>query len=113
MRWLAMALALAVLAGGCGDDDTDGKDAARPPERENSGDGGYLDTLGSAYTRAERMKALLPAKKCVQAFAAIKGRRPKDLDELKKEFPDFPQPPEGLRFKYDPQTGEIALVREE
>ena len=99
MRAWASCLLLAALApglGGCGESDE-----------------GYVDQLRKTYKKAKDLASIEPARSCVKSFHALKGRYPKDLDELKKEFKEFPPPPEGMKYKYDPKTGALDLVKTE
>jgi hypothetical protein len=45
-------------------------------------------------------------------FHAQEERFPRDLNELvqKRYIPAVPAPPPGMRFDYNPQTGELKIV---
>ena len=98
MKLVAVFLLLAALfpACGCG----------------KSNDDGYIDQLTKTHREAKDMAAILPARQCIEAFHALNGRYPKDLDELHKAYPELPGPPTGQKYDYNPKTGEIQLVPE-
>ena len=115
---LLLLFALAVPVAGCGDSDPEEK--AGPNEKVGSKEKagpeeptGYVDLLLDAKNRAKDMAALEPARRCIQQFRVMKGRLPKDLDELRADYDELPAPPRGLKFRYDPETGELDLVKEE
>ena len=119
MRTLGTILLLAMLAlpaGGCGESDkgdkTDSGQRAKKQKQSDDRGGGYLDHLMDARRRAKEMSRNLPVRQTVEAFHALKGRFPKNLQELKKEFPAFPDPPQGMKYNYDSSTGKIEVVPE-
>ena len=71
----------------------------------------YGGVMGKTYQRAKALEVILPTKQLLESFRAIEGRYPYSLEELveKGYCRQLPTPPEGLRFKYDPQTGSIGL----
>ena len=50
--------------------------------------------------------------KHIEMFNAQEGRFPRNLNELveKSYIPAVPAPPQGMRFDYNPQTGEMKIV---
>lgn len=72
-------------------------------------DEGYFDQLRKGHEQARELAALLPTKQAIDAFHALKGRYPKDLEELKTADLVIPAPPAGTEYDYNPKTGEIKL----
>jgi len=91
-----VVLALLALGSGCGDSEE-----------------GYVGALAKTHRKARKVASNEPARECVKAFQAINGRYPKDLEELKKEFEDLPDAPDGMEYDYDPKTGRLDLVENE
>jgi len=128
MKTLGTVLLLAALAfpAGCGGESEEGgktdkadkaakagsRERARKQKQPAAGAAGYFDVLMDARRRAKEMSRDLPARQTVEAFHALKGRFPRDLAELKKEFPAFPDPPQGMKYSYEPSTGKIEVVPE-
>lgn len=86
---------------------------APAPEQDAKGQQeskGYFDIMIDARHQAKDLVALEPARQCVEAFKALEGRLPKDLDELKNAGVAPPKPPAGKQWSYNPETGEITLV---
>lgn len=98
MRLFQTIVVLAALAfgSGCGDSDE-----------------GYVGHLTKTHRKAREVASIEPARECVKAFQAMNGRYPRDIEELKKEFEDLPDPPDGMKYDYDPKTGRLDLVESE
>jgi len=110
--WRIVVLtAVMVSAAGCGksEDKEAAETAGGQKQRDDSG-GGYIDQMRQVHHRAKEMARVEPARDCIRAFQAVHGRYPKDLDELKKEYPELPDPPQGMRYNYRPATGEVDVV---
>ena len=88
-------------------------EAAKRPYQTQSRSGGYTGVMITARRRARETAALLGIRQAIQAFNATNDRLPADLDELKKEGYEIPEPPGGLEYGYDPKTGEINLYYRE
>jgi len=71
---------------------------------------GYFDVMIDARHQAKDLAALQPARQCVDAFKAIEGRLPRDIDELKAAGLALPNPPAGKQWSYDSETGEVNLA---
>jgi hypothetical protein len=72
----------------------------------------YLGALGKGKRSADATLETASINKAVQLFYAQEGRFPKDLKELNRPeyLPQMPQPPAGMKFDYNPRTGEVKIV---
>src|SRR5262245_4675226 len=74
----------------------------------------YLGAVVNAKKSAEKTVDSAPLNQAIQLFYAQEGRYPKDLNEL--VGPDYlskpPQPPPGMKFDYNPTTGQLKIVRQ-
>lgn len=72
----------------------------------------YLGAAAQGQKKAIRTLDQAGLNQTVQMFYATEGRYPKDLNELVK--PDYlsklPAPPAGMKFDYNPQTGQVKVV---
>ena len=100
---------------GCGKSDS--STDAKPANATSSGNPltAPVDYLGAAaQAQKKAIKTLDDAglNQTVQMFYATEGRYPKDLNELVK--PDYlsrlPTPPVGMKFDYNPTTGQVKVV---
>ncbi len=67
----------------------------------------------SAMIEQKRKLALMEAQNVLQTAEAVTGERPKSLEEAAKACNvKCPLPPDGWRWKYDAQTGQIDMVKE-
>jgi hypothetical protein len=73
----------------------------------------YLGALNQAQKVAVKTVDTASITKAIQAFQVEEERWPKDLNELvtKKYLPRLPDPPYGMKFDYDPQTGKFKVVK--
>jgi hypothetical protein len=73
----------------------------------------YLGAMSQAQKLAVKTVDLNAINQAVQMFYAEEDRFPRDLDELvsRRYLPRLPQPPTGMRFVYNPQTGQVGLAR--
>lgn len=73
----------------------------------------YLGAAAKAQKTAVRVVDTVSLNQAVQLFNAQEGRYPKDLNELvvEKYLPRIPQAPAGSKITYNPQTGEVKVVR--
>jgi len=71
----------------------------------------YGETMGRAMKKAKTMDEILYLKNKINTFQIQEGRYPNSLDELveKGYIEKLPQPPEGMKFVYDPKTGNVEV----
>lgn len=112
---LLAALALATLFTGC-------KKPAAKPATDGASSGNpalapldYLAAQGRAKKFAEKVISTAELTSAIQKFQGMEDRFPRDLNELVQQhyLQAPPVPPRGMRFLYNPQTGELRTVREE
>ena len=72
----------------------------------------YLGAAANAKKSAEKVVANVGVNQAIKQFYAVEGRFPKDLNELvaKQYLPNLPSPPTGMKFQYNPSTGELKTV---
>ena len=72
----------------------------------------YLGAVAKAKKTAERNADTASLNQAIQLFYAQEGRFPKDLNELAgpNYLGKLPQPPAGMKFNYNPATGELKVV---
>jgi hypothetical protein len=97
------------------------KDSASAPKPTNAPASGnpltapadYIGAIGQARKTALKTVDLASVTKAIQMFYAQEDRHPKDLNELVKEgyLPALPRLPTGMRYQYDPNTGQVKTVR--
>lgn len=112
---LLAALALATLLIGC-------KKPAAKPAADGALSGNpalapldYLAAQGRAKKFAEKVISTAELTSAIQKFQGMEDRFPRDLNELVQQhyLQAPPVAPRGMRFLYNPQTGELRTVREE
>ena len=115
MKWMLSAAMLGLLAAGCGD----GSQQAKPAGTSDNSSGNpitapvdYVGAVGKAKRTGEKVADIATLQKAIQAFHAEEDRYPKDLNELvtTKILPRLPEPPYGMKFQYNPATGQIKAV---
>ena len=72
----------------------------------------YLGAAGKAKRAAEKTVDTVGLNQAIQLFQAQEGRLPKTLDELvsKRYVSSIPAPPAGMKYDYNPQTGQLRVV---
>jgi len=111
-----MALPLIMMAGllfcGCGK-----RDSASSSTNTSSGNPitapvDYLGAAAKAKRAAEKTVDTVGINQAVQLFQVQEGRLPKNLNELvtKKYVGSIPPPPAGMKYDYNPQTGQLKIV---
>lgn len=107
-------LALAVIAGaGCG-----GRPKETPATATNAASNpltapaDYVGAVGQAQKTAAKVVDLVQVQQAIRQFQAGEGRNPKTLEELIKEgyLAALPRLPAGLKFDYNPATGQVKAV---
>jgi hypothetical protein len=73
----------------------------------------YLGAVGQAKQYSVKQIDLAYLHEAVQQFNAAEGRYPKDLNELIPNYVGkMPQAPFGSKIVYDPNTGEVKVVKQ-
>jgi hypothetical protein len=111
------SLTVLTMATGCGDHSNK---PAQPTNAATSGGSvltapvDYLGAMGNAQQSAVKTIDTASLKQAIQMFQVDKGRLPKELNELVQEkyLPRIPETPSGTRLDYDPNTGEIKVVKQ-
>ena len=113
-----MLLALScLLLGGCGKKE----DAATTTKSTNDKSGNpltapvdYLGAVNQARKTAAARVDIASLQNAINLFHAQEDRYPRDLNELAREryIQAVPELPAGSRFAYNPQTGEIRIIRQ-
>ena len=92
------------------------------PENKDSASSGnpltapvdYLGAQAQAKRTATKAISVAEITQAIQKFNAMEDRFPRDLDELvqKHYLQQVPAAPQGFRFAYNPQTGDLRVVRQ-
>jgi len=72
----------------------------------------YLGAVAKAKKTADAKIETASINRTVQLFNVQEGRYPKDLNELVRPgyFSQLPAPPYGMKYDYNPKTGEVKVV---
>jgi hypothetical protein len=72
----------------------------------------YLGAAAKAKQSSQKVVAGVGISQAINQFYATEGRFPKDLNELvtKQYLPNLPSPPVGMKYHYNPATGEFKVV---
>ena len=91
----------------------------KKPEKDESASSGnpltapvdYIGAVGKAKKSSEIKVNLANIQNAVKQFKAVEGRNPKSLSELLTEgyFSRPPRPPRGMKYTYDPKTGQVGV----
>ena len=123
---LLLSLAAGLLLAGCGSSDTS-KSAKTTNTTDtttnttpNYASGNpltapvdYLGAVVQAKKYSEKQIDLAYLNQAVQQFNAAEGRYPKDINELIPNYVGkMPQAPYGSKIIYDPNTGEVKVVKQ-
>ena len=118
MRWkpLSLALAAGVVLSACSRQDDKPGQAGSSASSGNplTAPADYVGAAAKAKGKVERGVEMAGLKKSIQLFYAQEGRYPKSLKELVSPdyLPSLPKAPAGMKFDYNPKTGEVRLVGE-
>ena len=116
-RILSLFLPAALALSGCGKKEANSTTGAT---NENYSSGNpvtapvdYLGAVAKAKKSAEKTIDAVNLNQAIQQFGAAEGRYPKDLNELvtEKYLPRLPEPPYGMKFVYDANTGQAKVVQ--
>jgi len=74
----------------------------------------YLGALAKAKQSAVKTVDTSSLKEAIEMFQVDHGRYPKDLNELVQEkyIPRIPDAPYGMKLLYDPNTGQVSVVKQ-
>jgi len=74
----------------------------------------YLGAVNQARKMAIKKIDIASLQNAISLFQGQEDRYPRDLNELaaKHYIQTVPQLPPGLRFDYNPQTGEVRVVQQ-
>lgn len=72
-----------------------------------------MGAVGQAKVHAEKVVDLASVRQAIQMYHAAEGRFPATLQELVSSgyLRALPQLPPGYRWEYNPQTGEVRVLR--
>jgi hypothetical protein len=110
---LSICVAGILVLTGCGNKEE------KPESKSGSGNPltapvDYLGAVHQAQKSAVRTVDIVGLQQGIQMFQAQEGRNPRDLNELvaKQYLPRIPTAPAGMRYVYNPASGEVRAVRE-
>src|SRR5215831_423284 len=115
---LFLAAGCSLWLAGCGQSsDTAGKSTNSAASSSGSPLTAPVDYLGAVAKGQQKALATVDTARlnqAVQQFNVEQGRNPKDLNELVKEkyLPQIPPVPYGSRLDYDPQSGQVKVVKQ-
>lgn len=96
-----------------------GCDNKPKPKASNSSSGNplsapadYMGALNQAQKSAQKTAGTVGLDQALKTFFAEEGRFPKSLDELKSKGVTIPEPPAGMKWDYDANSGVAKLVRQ-
>ena len=114
MKAICTLLLLAgFLFAGCKKKEATTADTAGQPASGNplTAPADYLGAAANAKKSADKTLLSASLDQAVKMFSAQEGRMPKDLNELvPKYLKSIPAPPPGMKFDYNPTTGEVKVV---
>lgn len=70
----------------------------------------YLGAVNKAQKSAQRSIGNVNFDQTIKSFFAEEGRFPNSLDELKSKGVAIPDAPPGMKWSYDPATGQVKAV---
>lgn len=103
---------LCLVAVGC-------KDKSSTPAQSSTSGGNpitapvdYLGAVAKGQQSAANKLSMVGIQQAIQSYQAQEGHLPKSLQDLVKAnvLSELPQAPRGMRFSYDPATGDVKVV---
>ena len=72
----------------------------------------YVGAAAKAQQSTKKVVANAGLSQAIKQFYAMEGRFPKDLNELvtKEYLSSLPSPPVGMKYQYNPSTGDLKTV---
>ena len=119
IHFTASLLCLLLLAA-CGKDEETAATEAEQIQTEGGSSSGnpltapvdYLGAVNTANKMANKTLELSQVNKALQVYRILEGRNPASLSVLVQEglLAKEPTAPYGMEVKYNPQTGQVAIV---
>lgn len=108
---ITFVCAASLLLVGCGKKQ---EKASQPGENPLNAPADYLGALGQAKKYAEKTVDLAALTKAIQMFNVSEERYPTNLQELVdgRYIPEMPRAPLGMKIVYNPNTGEVKIVKQ-
>ena len=104
---------------GCGDKSTTKGSSATNASATDSGSPltapvDYLGAVGKAQQSAVKNIDLASVRQAIQMYKVEEGKNPANLQELVtgKYMPRLPDLPKGMKYQYDPNTGDVKAVKQ-
>lgn len=74
----------------------------------------YIAAQAKAKKFAEKTINMVELNDAIQKFQSMEDRYPRDFNELVSQhyLRQLPVPPPGMRFAYNPKSGQVALISE-
>jgi hypothetical protein len=110
---ILLLLMVGFLISGCGDSSkTQPQSGSKSSGNPVTAPVDYLGAAAQAKKTSMATVEQVGINQTIQSFYVNEGRYPKDLNELVK--PDYlsklPTPPPGMKFDYNPATGQFKVV---
>jgi len=114
---LGLALIFLVLGAGCKKKEPPPTNAAKTPQvgaNPIKAPVEYLGAVAQAQKVAVKTIDTVSLNQAVDLFNAQEERYPTDLKELvtKGYLPRLPDPPFGMKFEYNPESGRVKVVKQ-
>ena len=97
---------------GCSDKKSDSSPSVTSTGNPITAPVDYLGAIAKAQHSSVNKLSLLGITQAIQQYQAQEGHLPKTLDDLvtAKVIGQLPSAPQGMKFKYDPTTGNVSVV---
>lgn len=118
---ISLSIATTVLVSGCGNNSSSSGQTPASTNTTSKYDSGnpttapadYIGAVGQAQKFSEKTIDLAYVKQGIQMFQASEGHYPKTLQDLVPNYiGKVPTPPKGYKISYNPNTGEVKVVKE-
>ena len=97
---------------GCKKQDSASQSTNASSSGSSGSSGDYFGAMTKAKKAAENTVGAAGVNQAIGMFQAQEGRNPASLNELvtKRYLPNIPPPPTGMKYDYNPQTGQARVV---
>ena len=97
---------------GCGEKKSDSSTTNTSSGNPLTAPADYVGALGKAQKSAQKTIGAVGMDQALKTFYADEGRYPTNLNELvsKGTISSIPNPPNGMKYDYDPKTATIKVV---